>query len=763
MMGESEFMEQSNEKKRKIQLIVKILLAAAALGVSAFLLKGDVWTFWTWWLLAAVMGFAAMPVTGSLFWRFEDKGWIFSKVLAVAATGFITWFLVSIKLVPFTGITCAAVTVICAVLCFLLLKKESKEKIECFPVEKISLVYWEELIFFLAFLLWTYVAGFHPAAYGTEKFMDYGFMEAMMRSTVLPARDLWYSEGHINYYYGGQYFAVFLTKLSHTKVELTYNLMRTFVAGLAFAMPFSLVYQMTVDRMKGQPKGEKIKKRLPFIAGFTAGTAVSIAGNMHYVIYAQIIPWIQKLTGQEVSSYWFPDATRYIGYNPDVPDKTIHEFPCYSFVLGDLHAHVVNVMFVLFLVGLLYAWMRSVRMREAVIMKPGRKQFWKKQLLIPHILLAAVMIGMFRFTNFWDFIIYFVVTGGVVLFTNIVQFDGKVKRILAVTAVQAVEIIVISYVVSLPFTLQFDSMFKGVGIAQNHSMIHQLLILWGLPVILTVLLIICIIWEKLRGGANRSLYKLMKAISVPDLFAIVMGLCAIGLIVIPELVYVRDIYENGNARANTMFKLTYQAYMLFGMTMGYGIFRMLVAARKKVFKVVSVIGLVLLCWTFGYFGNSVYAWFGKVWEPSEYKGLNATSFLSNDFTEDVAGIKWLKKNVKGSPVVLEANGDSYSGYERVSAMTGLPTVLGWYVHEWLWRDDTADLNEKSADIESIYTSLDAEYVKELLEEYDVSYIFVGSKEREKYGDALNEEVLNSLGEVVFQDEEYSTYILKVNK
>ena len=53
--------------------------------------------------------------------------------------------------------------------------------------------------------------------------------------------------------------------------------------------------------------------------------------------------------------------------------------------------------------------------------------------------------------------------------------------------------------------------------------------------------------------------------------------------------------------------------------------------------------------------------------------------------------------------------------------------------------------------------------KELLEEYDVSYIFVGSKEREKYGDALNEEVLNSLGEVVFQDEVYSTYILKVNK
>ena len=56
----------------------------------------------------------------------------------------------------------------------------------------------------------------------------------------------------------------------------------------------------------------KVIKGLPFAAGFTAGTAVSIAGNMHYVIYAQIIPLIEKLTGKEVSSYWFPDATRYI-------------------------------------------------------------------------------------------------------------------------------------------------------------------------------------------------------------------------------------------------------------------------------------------------------------------------------------------------------------------------------------------------------------------------------------------------------------------
>ena len=62
----------------------------------------------------------------------------------------------------------------------------------------------------------------------------------------------------------------------------------------------------------------------------------------------------------------------------------------------------------------------------------------------------------------------------------------------------------------------------------------------------------------------------------------------------------------------------------------------------------------------------------------------------------------------------------------------------------------------------IAVSIAAEIVQEK-NRYDVSYIFVGSKEREKYGEALNEDVLKSLGEVVFQDEVYSTYILKVNK
>jgi len=142
--------------------------------------------------------------------------------------------------------------------------------------------------------------------------------------------------------------------------------------------------------------------------------------------------------------------------------------------------------------------------------------------------------------------------------------------------------------------------------------------------------------------------------------------------------------------------------------------------------------------------------------------LNATTFLETDFPQDAAAIRWLKQNIEGSPVVLEANGDSYSGYERVSASTGLPTVLGWYVHEWLWRNDVPDLNQKSADIQTIYTSGDVETVKSLVKKYDISYIFVGGQEKEKYGTDLNDSLLQSLGSIAYVDVTSGTYIVKVS-
>ena len=85
--------------KTKIRETLPEIIAAVILAaLSAYLLQGDVWTFWTWWLLALFMGMVAMPLTGRLFEGFEDKGWLFSKVLAIAVTGFLTWFLVALEI-----------------------------------------------------------------------------------------------------------------------------------------------------------------------------------------------------------------------------------------------------------------------------------------------------------------------------------------------------------------------------------------------------------------------------------------------------------------------------------------------------------------------------------------------------------------------------------------------------------------------------------------------------------------------------------------
>ena len=127
--------------KTKIREILPESVAAVILAVlSAYLLQGDVWTFWTWWLLALFMGMVAMPLTGRLFEGFEDKGWLFSKVLAIAVTGFLTWFLVAVEILPFTSAVCIGVSVVCAVFCAVIFHIQLKKDIECYPTGKTKLI-----------------------------------------------------------------------------------------------------------------------------------------------------------------------------------------------------------------------------------------------------------------------------------------------------------------------------------------------------------------------------------------------------------------------------------------------------------------------------------------------------------------------------------------------------------------------------------------------------------------------------------------------
>ena len=757
-------------KTQKLPIFITIL--ALLLVAAGVLLRADFFPFVRWYLVIALLGFGFYPLAAHLFDGFSDHGWLFSKTIAIAVCGYVSWFFVTTGLQGFTSRRCIVITLIAFGICWVW-HMDKPHRVG----PDLELILTEEILFLGFLLFWTYCIAFRPEAMGTEKFMDYGFLVSMERSVELPPKDMWYGLSEINYYYGGQYFAAYLSKICYLPSSLTYNLMRATVGAFAFTMPFSIVYHMITSRMKEHEQ----KSGLAIFGGLLAGAAVALAGNVHYVLYGLFGSFL-KLPGYE--DYWFPSSTRYIGHNPLVEsDQCIHEFPSYSVVLGDLHAHMVNIIFVLTITALLYSWVRQVRMQELdrqeqqrirdeqQRLRPSKfesqkswRLFFRRNALEEQLLFASCMIGLCKWTNYWDYIIYFTVALFVIIMVALHRYPESRKRVLASVALHTIELWILSMVVPLLFMLRFDAPASSVGIAVNHSAPYQLAVLWGLPVLTGIALLVATlvhyrkiyaeIPEEERDG---RIIRFFRYAPQADRFALVLALSALGLILIPELVYVKDIYSDGYSRANTMFKLTYQAYILFGIVMGYAFIRLLAIGRRAISRLVGCALLAVFILTLGYFPDSVSSWFGSIVSRERYQGIDATAFLEKEYPEDAGAIRWLGTYVKGQPLVLEAPGDSYTEYCRVSAMTGLPTLEGWYVHEWLWRGDTKDLNAKNDDIRTIFEATELNEAEVLLKRYGIEYVFVGSCERDKY--EIDDDIMKSLGEVVY--EEGQTFVVKV--
>lgn len=777
----------------------------------------------TWWFTLLVLGLAVQPLAIMLFHRFHDGGWIFSKTLGIALCGWLMWFLSSCHILKFTRTNCWILLFVClglCVLCFELVVRRNNRKqryLDYYTPGRLSSMLAAEAIFFAFLVAWCYIKGFNPDAYGTERFMDYSYMMSLSRTDYMPAKDVWLSGNSINYYYVGQYMATFITKISGLEVSYGYNLSMMMLAAFGFSLPYSLganLMRTFIGDKQKQTISQKEAKRLgaigsiteedgqtffrPVAAGILSGLAVSIAGNMHYPIYKYLYPKLQRMNGAtDVYSYWFPDATRFIGYMPDTNDKTIHEFPIYSYVVGDLHAHVINTIFVLTVLAVLFAWllrrkekMDAVRRGEEIEEPNLLREVFQKELL-----LAAFFVGLFHMTNYWDFPIYFVVCGAVILFSNLVVYSFK-KKAWILTAYQAALFVIEGILVSLPFTLTFDSISTAINFCSSHTSPYQLLVLWGLPVFCVAVYFGILICEHARAAAKNKkaggekkpwIRSFLEHLQVTDLFVLTIGLCAMGLVLLPELIYVKDIYSGAYQRANTMFKLTYQAFILFGLSMGYILVKYVSMPRTRAQKAFAVAGLLLFSTTLGYFNEALEAWFG-----GNYKTLDATTFIRDDCNEDDAEmIEYINENIPEQSVILEMCGLSYTYFNRISVFTGMETVLGWQTHEWLWRSSgTLDypeiVSQRHNDIITIYTSTDETVVRKLIEQYKIDYIYIGECElvdgynQTNNSDAdsryvetgyfkkidTNIELLCSLGEVVKEipagnGKNYATYLIKV--
>ena len=228
-------------------------------------------------------------------------------------------------------------------------------------------------------------------------------------------------------------------------------------------------------------------------------------------------------------------------------------------------------------------------------------------------------------------------------------------------------------------------------------------------------------------------------------FILILFSFSLFLTIIPEFFYIKDIYPQ-HFRANTMFKLGYQAFTMMGIASIITFY--LLKSSKKTFLsyFLSFVFIFFLFFPSIYPYFSVPSYYGQLNRPVE---LDGQLWLKQIYPEDNEIINYLNKNEKGQPVILEAQGDSYTDYERISAFTGLPTVAGWWVHEWLWRGSSDVVGKRIPEVTSLYESSSLDETKSLIRKYQIKYVVISRLERQKYPN-LNEKKWSKIGRLIFK-------------
>lgn len=754
--------------------------------------------FSLWWAALFGIGIIFLPITSLLFSSFFDRGYIFSKTIGIAVLSYFIFIAGLLKILPFTTVSIYVSLVAALITNFFILQNSNLKSI-LFGKWKIFLL--EELLFFASLAAYVYVRGHEPSIKGLEKFMDFGFINSILRAEYFPPRDMWFPPYSINYYYFGHLMTAYLIRLTQIPSFIGFNLMLGTVFALSMVSSFSLGASVA---------GREIGKKGRIAVGILAAFLINLAGNLQ-TIYSLFTPYKsdnpmppwQLLFSPSTfpNSYWYANATRFIPF-------TIHEFPSYSYVVADLHAHVLDIPFVLLSLALLWVLFQEKEEAAQTRLIPRWSQFYRFRPTIFTVKLSffSFILAIMYMTNAWD--------GAVYLLAAIAIFTGKKLKFLAIKktgkkifAIKLLKIknfwilvadivkkILISLlgliVFSLPFTINFQSgaIVKGIGILcapswlikigkigpflfeANHcqrSFWWQLMILYGFFYFFVIVFLLF-----LKTG--------YKKLTNSSKFILCLIFVSTLLIVIPEFAYLKDIYPQ-HYRANTMFKLVYQSFIMLSLSCAYIIYNLLKSKKRVIF--LPIIGLFFIpIFIFPYFAFQSYYQFPPNIVPpcsqylnpicafsilqkniladiSNYKGLDGLAYLKNQNVEDYAAINWMNQNITGQPIIVEAQGDSYTDYERISANTGLPTILGWTVHEWLWRGSYDIPAPRIEEVKTIYETADPQVAAYILQKYKTRFVYVGSLERQKYPN-LSEDKFKLLGKVVFEKNNSRLYKLR---
>lgn len=393
-----------------------------------------------WWVVFLIIGVSFLPLTSKIFSNFIDKGYIFSKILGLLFISYTIFILGALHLLKFNQLNILLVWILLLIPQILLIKNK---KIISRNDYKFFLI--EEVIFLFALFLWSYIKGFNPDVHDLEKYMDFGFINSILRSEYFPPKDMWLSPFSINYYYFGHLFTAVATKISNIPSFISFNLMLASIFAFTFTMSFSIGINL-INKIK------KYSVKKSIILGLFFAYVVSFAGNLQtlyafFTHYESEYPkplWELALSLTTFpNSYWYPSATRFIYH-------TIHEFPLYSFVVADLHGHVLDIPVVLTMLGIF------------LMLIFNKKISYSITILLSFLLSVAYM------TNAWDGLIYLGLSLIFIFFINLLTQNEKTTRRLLntiITSIKPTLLLLISFFIfSFIFNKNFIPFASGIGL-----------------------------------------------------------------------------------------------------------------------------------------------------------------------------------------------------------------------------------------------------------------------------------------------------------
>ena len=759
-----------------------------------------------WFLTIQLLGVAALPWVFQLFRFLPDRGVTLAKPAALLVLSYLVWVFGLVRLLPNTQLT-IWIIFLCIAVASMWLAGRRWEELREFLFQRWSALLIAELVFLLMFVAWALVASGSPGITHTEKPMDFMLMNAAHQARYFPAEDAWLSGHSISYYYFGHIIVATLSKMSGVVTSVGYNLGLATLPALAGAVVFGLLYNLV--RLAGGGM------RWTLGLGAAAPAVILLAGNLAGALeFVRIRGWggpgfwdwvgIEGMAAKTAEAgvfpgefWWWFRSTRIINTSSDgtTLDYTITEFPAFSFLLGDLHAHVLAIPFLLLAIAsALNIYCSGDRLELAWLRRNPAQA-----------VSVALAGGALAFINFWDFATFMALFAAALTLKGCRDYPDSLLRAAAAAAAVFLPLFLLAIAMFGPVYFTFSGQTDGVlPLREVATSPFHLFIVLGMFILPSLALLA----HKLRGigrpdatdtplavlalviaatplglwmataflfslvadGAGSAFDDLGRRLALALPGAIVVGvaaylaavrarhsdevassfvllLMALGffLVMVADLFHIVDAFSGPWRRMNTVFKVYYQAWLLLGITGTFAIYtlwsgRASMAPSRRWISVAGLAGkwgggavlALLLVGSFYYTLGATLVRGGAHGAPYEGRTLDGLAYLAVEDPAEYAAIAWLRDEAPPGRIV-EAVGDDYSRFSNVSASTGLPTVLGWVGHELQWRGSSEPFAGRAEDVESIYTTEDPTEARRLLENYGVRYVYLGRREREKYG------------------------------